>query len=70
MRPIDADALIEGRIENDPVAIHAKCAPTIDPVKHGKWLVHNDHFVCSECKGIEIWKSEYCRCCGTKMDLK
>ena len=28
MRLIDADVLIEGRVENDPVVIAAKCAPT------------------------------------------
>lgn len=28
MRLIDADLLIEGRVENDPVVIAAKCAPT------------------------------------------
>lgn len=30
MRPIDADALCEGRVSNDPVVIAAKCAPTLD----------------------------------------
>lgn len=29
MRLIDADLLIEGRVENDPVVIAAKCAPTV-----------------------------------------
>lgn len=34
MRLIDADALIKGRVENDPVVIAAKCAPTAyDPDK-------------------------------------
>lgn len=28
MRLIDADELIEGRVENDPVRIAAECAPT------------------------------------------
>ena len=28
MRLIEADLLIEGRVENDPVVIAAKCAPT------------------------------------------
>ena len=28
MRLIDADLLSEGRVENDPVVIAAKCAPT------------------------------------------
>ena len=34
MRLIDADVLIEGRVENDPVVIAEKCAPTAyDPDK-------------------------------------
>lgn len=34
MRLIDADVLIEGRVENDPVVIAAKCAPiAYDPDK-------------------------------------
>lgn len=34
MRLIDADVLVEGRVENDPVVIAAKCAPTAyDPDK-------------------------------------
>ena len=34
MRLIDADLLIEGRVENDPVVVAAKCAPTTyDPDK-------------------------------------
>ena len=31
MRPIDADALIEGTVSNDPVRIAAMCAQTIAP---------------------------------------
>ncbi len=34
MRLIDADVLVEGRVENDPVVIAAKCAPiAYDPDK-------------------------------------
>lgn len=34
MRLIDADLLIKGRVENDPVVIAAKCTPTAyDPDK-------------------------------------
>lgn len=29
MRMIDADELIAGRVENDPVVIAMKCAPTV-----------------------------------------
>lgn len=28
MRLIDADGMTEGRVENDPIVIAAKCAPT------------------------------------------
>lgn len=37
MRPIDADYITEGRVSNDPVAIAAKCAPTIDAIPV-EWL--------------------------------
>ena len=33
MRLIDADALCEGRVNNDNVVICAQCAPTVDAVK-------------------------------------
>lgn len=34
MRLIDADGMTEGRVENDPVVVAAKCAPTAyDPDK-------------------------------------
>lgn len=34
MRLIDANVLVEGRVENDPVVIAAKCTPTAyDPDK-------------------------------------
>ena len=34
MRLIDADGMTEGRVENDPVVIAAKCTPTAyDPDK-------------------------------------
>ena len=41
MRPIDADELCEGRVENDPVRIAAMCAPTIEavPVENIKRIV-------------------------------
>lgn len=32
MRLIDADALCEGKVDNDPTVIEAKCAQTIDAV--------------------------------------
>lgn len=42
MRLIDADELIKGRVENDPVVIAAKCAPTAyDPDKIVEQLEDN-----------------------------
>lgn len=39
MRLIDADGMTEGRVENDPVVMAAKCAPTAyDPEKVVKQL--------------------------------
>ena len=49
--------------------------PTIDPVKHGKWIVlgqragmrYPTHY-CSEC-GEHGWEEyQYCQHCGAKMD--
>lgn len=56
-------------------------APTIDPVKHGKWYITEDmpyfghiqdYLTCSACKGrfhgtgVEEW--DYCPNCGARMD--
>lgn len=58
MRLIDADALCEGRVSNDPVVIAAKCAPTIEakPVKHAQWILDTTYpgkkktiYFCSRC---------------------
>lgn len=53
-----------------------KTAPTIDPVKHGKWKQAWDDlrcrfvFECSACgqprSGVSEWN--YCPTCGTRMD--
>lgn len=49
MRLIDADALIKGRVENDPVVIAAKCAPTAyDPDKVVEQLEERTTFL-KEC---------------------
>lgn len=49
MRMIDADVLIEGRVENDPVVIAAKCAPTAyDPDKVVEQLEERTTFL-KEC---------------------
>ena len=49
MRLIDADLLIEDRVENDPVVIAAKCAPTAyDPDKVVEQLEERTTFL-EEC---------------------
>lgn len=49
MRLIDADVLVEGRVENDPVVIAAKCTPTAyDPDKVVEQLEERTTFL-EEC---------------------
>lgn len=83
MRLVDADALKKYYIENlefFPALVKNAIdrQPTIDPVKHGKWLNDSgyDDWYCSEC-GFEInydgeYPTEYdnfrfCGCCGAEM---
>lgn len=77
MRPIDADALCEGRVSNDPVVIAAKCAPTLDcaPVVHGEWKYYHklNKAVCLSCSferdlDADFGKAICCPNCGAKMD--
>lgn len=87
MRLIDADALLETRWDAD-----CRCgfvqvvdvgsieeAPTIDPIKHGKW--HDVYLIspqsqvqiCSCCSNVTVMNVGhifyYCPLCGAKMDL-
>lgn len=42
--------------------------PTVDPVKHGHWIVDEDgNIKCSEC-GYHGVGDNYCERCGVKMD--
>jgi Zn finger protein HypA/HybF involved in hydrogenase expression len=82
-RLIDANALCEGLVENHPVVIYARNAPTVDAVEvvHGEWSTIEDDYVglvalqCSKCNE-EYWFEEelptksynYCPNCGAKMD--
>lgn len=45
-------------------------APTIDPVKRGKWILFDDRYYCSECDEDMDWKTYYCPNCGAKMNLE
>jgi hypothetical protein len=82
VRLIDANALCEGLVDNHPVVIYARNAPTVDAVEvvHGRWIRMDAH------KGIEQFKFsvcrsecyvptcmnepmyDYCPNCGAKMD--
>ena len=49
-------------------------APTVDPVKHGKWIMdflsgyRRKHYKCSVCGKRSANASFYCPYCGAKMD--
>lgn len=48
-------------------------APTVDPVKHEKWVydggnAYRRYYRCSGCKALWEGKSKYCAECGAKMD--
>ena len=86
MRAIDADELKEAMLEesdwweNADVWVAHKVinqAPTVEPVKRGKWGHDSDRpdqLICSVCnKGFDMWHYEpkdfpYCPRCGAKMD--
>lgn len=91
MRLIDADALIETMRENaegnegwygDTWAFMGdiESAPTIDTVRHGRWIESTTDLICSACETAfndEIaWMCRdlpygypmYCPYCGTRMD--
>ena len=48
-------------------------APTIDPVRHGRWIEHKDYpgiaWLCSECGYFTTMRQHrYCPNCGAKME--
>ena len=46
-------------------------AANVAPVRHGRWIEHDDGvFTCSECGNAESNESYFCRYCGANMDLK
>lgn len=78
-RLIDADALDWERIEHEHGARHeavVDCeqmvdnAPTIDPVRHGRWIDSGEGWVkCSVCHAWDYYDGfDYCPNCGAKMD--
>ena len=69
MRLIDADELIEGRVENDPVRIAAECAPTAfdkDKVIEELMKYSDDPCTLHEC-GV---RSEYCSACMARKAIE
>lgn len=64
---VDVTTELEKEIEN---------APTIDPVKHGKWIPNGidptngivGNWECSECNGVSLKDSDFCPKCGARMD--
>jgi len=81
MRLIDADALIAESLKpgayNYVDTWQIANAPTIDPVRHGRWLkggyvCGETEWICSVCGETE-WRTncnrmKYCMFCGAKMD--
>lgn len=84
MRLIDADALEPERISTNYDGFiecysveEIENAPTIDPVKHGHWIVikgsnGKDYDLCSVCAHTQeiTGVKNYCAVCGAKMDEK
>ena len=79
MRPIDADALmVSKKWENctcPAQVIHSAPTIEVEPVKHGKWKLHDDGSgTCNQCHHTQkaVWDDDnwqnYCGVCGAKMD--
>lgn len=83
MRLIDANALeCKLRFENEDMSqavvseFDIAEAPTIDPVRHARWIMNSDHpdkLICNACgcKEDGWWADKgtnYCPACGCKMD--
>jgi hypothetical protein len=81
MRLIDADALLGYAWDADTRGGYVEVvdvgtieeAPTIDPVKHGKWEEYKvPHTIrCSECgliEGMDYADFKYCPNCGARME--
>lgn len=59
------------RLPNCPLIELPDHGDLIDrPVKHGKWILFDDRYYCSECDEDMDWKTYYCPNCGVKMDLE
>ena len=57
--------------EKFEAAIRKIQATDVAPVRHGRWIKHDDGvFTCSECGNAESNESHFCRYCGAKMCLE
>ena len=81
MRLIDADALPKYTgyaLSADEVAMAVENAPTIDPVRHGRWVESfkvnapptlRSRWTCSWCGNVQTYGiTDYCPNCGARMD--
>lgn len=51
------------------VEMNLSMMPTIDPVRHGRWIdLHGGKVYCTECGEQFEWRTNYCPECGAKMD--
>lgn len=77
MRLIDADSINWESVEEEhgtrtPAVVACQSliqnAPTIDPVRHGKWIVSPNLVECSLCGRLYTYEHNYCPNCGAKME--
>lgn len=61
------------------VGIRIECLPTIDPVKHGKWIYNDEaypggnpygHYECAICGEWVPHRTNYCPNCGAQMEIE
>ena len=71
MRLIDADALIK-EFEQFDIKDIVDYMPTVDPVRHGRWIADDGvgKWHCSKCqkRWICLLTPPYCPNCGARMD--
>ena len=64
----DAPEQVRYSRENAVDCIRYMDAADVAPVRHGRWIKHDDGvFTCSECGNAESNESHFCRYCGAKM---
>ena len=67
----ERDQAIKQLREDYGVGLGEKKSVDVSPVRHGRWIYHDDGVItCSECGNGESRNSHYCRYCGAKIDLE